>query len=529
MRPRRGALVLMLHAHLPWVRHPEHPFFLEEHWLFEAVVETYLPLLESCRAMVRDGVPFRLTVDVSPTLAAMLADPLLRKRTTAYIDRLLDFLPREAERAAGNPALAKVVAFYRERLTRLRRLYVKTLDRDILAELSRLARDGVLELAACPATHPLLPLLMDRPALLRGQIRTAVREHERVFGVAPRGVWLPECAYAPPLERYLAEADLRWFVVDAHAFDAARPRPAAGVHAPLSTEYGVAAFARDIDSARQVWSAQFGYPGDPLYREFYRDAGWDLPADYVAPIIDPSGERMFTGLKYHRVTDRAGSRREIYDPEAARARADLHAGHFFDARVAAARALAARLGRPPVVVCPYDAELFGHWWFEGPWFLEQVVRKMAYDQDELELATPSDVLGRVPERSVASLEASSWGAGGYFEMWLTHANEGRLPALAAVEDRFLALLAEYEGRAPFVDRVLKQMAREVMLAEASDWAFLAAAGTASSYAQSRFRGHVDRFAALDRMLSEGALDEALVAECERRDPLFPSLDLADFV
>jgi 1,4-alpha-glucan branching enzyme len=150
----------------------------------------------------------------------------------------------------------------------------------------------------------------------------------------------------------------------------------------------VAAFARDLEPSRQVWSSQAGYPGDPLYREFYRDVGWDLPHEYVAPYIDPDGTRMFTGLKYYRVTDRKGSHREPYHPGWAHRRADDHAGHFFDSRVAEARTLTARYGRPPVIVAPFDAELFGHWWFEGPWFIELLLRKLAFDQDVIAAMSP---------------------------------------------------------------------------------------------------------------------------------------------
>jgi 1,4-alpha-glucan branching enzyme len=295
------------------------------------------------------------------------------------------------------------------------------------------------------------------------------------------------------------------------------------------TEHGVAAFARDIEPARQVWSSVAGYPGDPAYREFYRDIGWDLPQDYVAPIIDPDGTRMFTGLKYYRITDRASTHREPYHPGLARQRADDHAGHFFDSRVADAHRLSGAYGRPPVIVCPYDAELYGHWWFEGPWFLELLFRKLAFDQDVLAAMTPSDVLERWPEQEAVSMAPSTWGAGGYFEVWLTHANEWCMPHVIGVGERLVHLLREHHGRAPFVDRVLRQAAREVMLAQSSDWPFLMSTGTAVDYARRRFIEHVQRFNRLDQMLTTGQLDEEFVALCERRDGLFPSLDLTDFV
>ena len=524
----RNALVILLHAHLPWVRHPERPFFLEEQWLFEAVAETYLPLIEVLRGLAADGVPARLTVDVSPTLAAMLEDELLRNRTEQYFERLLALVEEERRRTAGDAGLGPVVAFYGERLERLLALY-RGIDRDVCSELARLEDAGVLELATCAGTHPLLPLLADRPELIRGHVRTAVREHQRLFGRRPRGIWLPECAYAPGVDRFLAEAGLRWFVIDAHGLENARPRPRWGVHAPVWTEFGVAAFARDIEPARQVWSAEAGYPGDPLYREFYRDIGWELDWDYIAPWVDPGGGRMFTGLKYWRITDRRGDHREPYDPGAARRRADDHAGHFFDSRVEQVARLSAAIDRPAVITCPYDAELFGHWWFEGPWFLDFLLRKVAYDTDRLDAVSPADVLSALPEQQVVELDTSTWGAGGYFDIWLGAANEWCLPHLVGVTERCARLLARYAGTGARSDRLLRQALREAMLAQASDWTFLMSTGTAVEYATRRFIEHVQRFNRLASMVEGRDVDESFVALCEQRDGLFPGLRLEDFV
>ncbi len=525
----RGALVLVLHAHLPWVRHPELPFFMEEHWLYEAIVETYLPLIEACRHLEADGVPARLTIDISPPLAAMLEDDLLRRRTREYFQRLLSLLEKEKTRTRSDPGIGPVVDFYLERLMRLDALFREILGSDILAELARLEAVGILELATCAGTHPLLPMLMDRPGLVRGHIRTAVREHKRIFSRAPRGIWLPECAYAPPLDRYLAEADLKWFVLDAHGLETARPRPIFGVHAPVYTEYGVAAFARDLEPARQVWSSQGGYPGDLVYREFYRDVGWDLPLDYIRDYIDPDGTRMFTGLKYYRITDRQGEHREPYHPGLARQRAHDHAGHFFDERVRQVRDLRAQFGRAPVITSPYDAELFGHWWFEGPWFLESLCRKIAYDTDELVTLSPSDVLQAAPRQQVVSLEPSTWGAGGYFDVWLGPANEWCMPHLIGIGERLFAQLRDHLGESPQADRLLRQLTREMMLAQSSDWPFLMSTGTATEYARKRFVEHVGRFNRLDTMLRESRFDEEFATLCESRDGLFPSLELEDFV
>lgn len=525
----RSGLVLLLHAHLPWVRHPELPFFLEEHWLYEAIAETYLPLIEVFRGLARDGVRARLTLDVSPTLAAMLADPMLQQRGVEYFERLLSLLEKETARTRGDAGIGPVVDFYRDRLGRLHHLYRDQLHCDVLGELARLEDAGVLELATCAGTHPLLPTIMDWPGVVRGHIRTAVSEHRRLFGREPRGIWLPECAYAPPVDRYLAEAGLKWFIVDAHALEHARPHPRMGVHAPVYTEYGVAVFARDLEPARQVWSSEAGYPGDGLYREFYRDVGWDLPLDYVKDYIDPDGTRMFTGLKYYRITDRKGGQREPYHPGWAHQRVHDHAGHFFDERVRDAKGLSAAYGQPVVITCPYDSELFGHWWFEGPWFLDSLLRKLAYDQSVIETMSPTDVLERWPAQDVVAMEPSTWGAGGFFDVWIGPSNDWCMPHVIGVTETFARRLRRTGSESsPVTARVLRQAAREMMLAQGSDWAFLMSTGTAVEYARRRFIEHVGRFNRLEAMLDRGEVDEDFVQLCEERDGLFPHLDLDDF-
>jgi len=203
-----------------------------------------------------------------------------------------------------------------------------------------LERAGLLEIITCSATHAVLPLMLQQPEAIQAQIRVACAQHRACFGRSPAGFWLPECAYAPGLDSFLAQADLRWFVVDTHGLRQASPRPRYGVFAPVWTPAGVAAFGRDPASARQVWSREEGYPADPSYRDFYRDIGFDLDLDYLRPSLAASEVRSFTGLKYHRIGQR-GRDQPLYDPAQARRAAQAHAHHFLQARLEQCQ----RLGR----------------------------------------------------------------------------------------------------------------------------------------------------------------------------------------
>ncbi len=474
----RGFLALVLHAHLPFVRHPETPRFLEESWLYEAVAESYLPLLQVLEGWHRDLVPARITLTVTPTLASMLADPLLQERCAQHLDGLVQLADKETHRTRWDPGCQPLANFYLQRFRDLRDFYAAR-NRDLLGAF-RLCQDrGQVEIITCAATHALLPLLANHPPSLRAQILTARDHHRQWFGTDPRGIWLPECAYAEGVEQVLQEANIRWFILDAHGVLHATPRPRYGVFAPLFTPNGVAAFGRDLESAKQVWSRQEGYPGDHRYRDFYRDIGFDLDLDYVAPYVPSPEHRGFTGIKYHAISG-DNHDKQIYDRASALRVADEHAGHFLHARVSQIQELAGFMDRPPLIVAPYDAELFGHWWYEGPEFLDWFVRKACYDQQEFSLTTPDAYLRAHPTQQVARPSASSWGEEGYWRAWLNEANEWIYPHLQIAQERMTELARHNPAPDPLRERALNQAARELMLAQSSDWPFILRTGTSPS-------------------------------------------------
>jgi len=324
----RGHLALILHAHLPFVRHPEHEHFLEEEWFFEAMTEAYIPLLRMMQRLLADRVPFRLTMSITPTLCAMLQDQLLRERYVRHLELLIDLAEREQKRTRKDPQLHQLANFYFELFSENRRFFVEECKYDLLRVFQRLAQSGVLEIIASAATHGLLPIVQQQSRqAARAQVLIGRDMHVEVFGAEPAGLWLPECGYAPGLECTLQEANLRWFVLDAHGLLFAKPRPCRSIYAPCYTPPGPAAFARDPHAGRQVWSANEGYPGDPAYREFYRDIGFDLPTEYLGSIA--RGSRKFSGVKYHRITG-PGNERQLYDRTAAANAAVKHAIHFLE-------------------------------------------------------------------------------------------------------------------------------------------------------------------------------------------------------
>jgi len=516
-----GSLALILHAHLPFVRHPEHEHFLEEGWLFEAITETYIPLLRMMQRLVNDGVPFKLTMSITPTLCAMLQDELLRERYIRHLDLLIDLAAREQKRNRKHPKLRELAEFYFDMFLGSRSFFAEQWKCDLLAAFRELQETGTLEIIGCAATHGLLSLIQRQSReAARAQILIGRDMYVDLFGSDLAGFWLPECAYAPGLESLLQEANIRWVVLDAHGMMFGRPPPRRSIYAPCYTPAGPAVFARDCDSSRQVWSAHEGYPGDPAYREFYRDVGFDLPMEHLGP--SARGSRRFAGVKYCRITGR-GEEKELYDREAAEKAVEMHAAHFVKQRRRQLRELSS-LGFDPIVVVPFDAELFGHWWFEGPRFLDLVIREAVKNED-LCWATPSEYLATHPTQQAIQPAASTWGENGYLAVWLDQSNAWIYPHLhIAVQRMSEAARRHAEGSSPLADRVLKQLARELLLAQSSDWAFLMKTGTAKEYATKRTLDHLSRFNRLHDQFTANDVDEKFLCDCEWRDNLFPNLN-----
>lgn len=529
-----GSIAIVLHAHLPWVRSPEHPRSLEERWLYEALWESYLPLVAMFERLVHDGVESPVTVSVSPTLAAMWSDSLLRQRFVAHLDRLEELVARELVRTHSLSDVARVVAYYQEHLQAVRATWDR-LGGDVLGALIKLEKAGAIELLTTCATHAYLPALT--PTSQRAQIEIGLRAFEVLAGHRPRGLWLPECSYDPSLSKHLVRSNVTYTVLDAHGVELAIPRPPAGIFEPILSPSGVAFFGRDPWASRDVWSRELGYPGHPDYRDFYRDIGFDLNESDLAGEVGPNGTRLMTGLKYHRVTG-VGVDKQVWNPERAIERAKEHAEHFVAARRGA---LAERGGAADrsIVVAPFDAELFGHWWFEGPIFLEHVLRQLDASKSvsSVEASTLGGYLARHAEFVVAEPMASSWGEGGFGEAWLGRALEAQTesdmsPAHLIRHMRHaertvrnvVAMRGHVGGTA---GQAIDQAIAELLLLESSDWGFMLRRGDMARYATGRVRAHASRVERLCRLADRGwisAEDERWILRLREHNPFLVQLE-----
>jgi len=523
-----GYLSLVLHAHLPYVRHGERDDCLEERWVYEAMLESYLPLLMVFDKLLSDGIAFRMTLAVSPTLLSMLEDELILSRFQSHLAKTVELAGKEVKRTVRGPREHKVAKMYLERFRDIA-TYCRKHDFQLISALKRIQESGCLELITCAATHAFLPFVENEEAI-RAQLQVGIDTHERILGTRPKGIWLPECGYTPGLDRLLKSVGIEFFFVDTHTIQHATPTPMRRLYAPLFTPHDVAAFGRDDQASRQVWSSFDGYPGDYDYREYYRDVGFDREMDYIAPYIHPDGIRVNTGLKYFRITGKTGHK-DWYEPDWAREKAASHAGHFLYHRERQVEEAAAWLDRKPLVVATYDAELFGHWWYEGPQFLDFLLRKIVCDSEQVQLITPSAYLAEYPQQDRARLPMSTWGRNGYGEVWLNENNGWMYRHLHQAERELIEAVhnsesAKAQGQIEdaWASRCLKQAARELMLAQSSDWAFILDGQTVVQYAVRRFHDHLRRFYELLEMHRAGQGAEEKLIAMETAYPIFPALD-----
>ena len=521
----QGYLAIALHAHLPFVRHPEYQDSLEERWLYEAITETYIPLLLTLEKLADEGLDFRLTFTVTPTLTSMLLDPFLQSRYLGRLELLIELAEKEVSRTRSQPEFQALARMYHDHFLHLRQTYTNRYKRDLVQAFRRLQERGRIEILASAATHGYLPLLSVSAPAVRTQIRLGIESYEQVFGCKPRGFWLPECGYFTGLDELLREYGIRFTILETHGITRAVPRPKYGVYAPVASPSGIVFFGRDPNSSRQVWSATEGYPGDFDYRDFYRDIAHDLDLDYIKPYVHRDGIRIDTGIKYHRVTGKTEVK-EAYDPERADAKAGLHARHFLSSRRGQVEHLAARMDRKPIVAAPYDAELFGHWWYEGPRWLEYLIRAVNDGEQAVRLITFSEYLEEYTGHQIAEPCPSSWGHKGYNEVWLNDRNDWIYPHLHRAALSLEKAGAGHARAGGPARRALNQAARELLLAQASDWAFIMNSGTMVDYAKRRTKAHLLRLHKLARQIEEMQIDQDWLSALESQDNIFARLDTA---
>ena len=519
----KSRLNFIFNAHLPFVRHPEYPKFLEEDWLYEAMNESYLPLLRMMYRLKNDKVPFRLTFSLSPTLCSMLTDELLNERFVEYLDQHIELGDKEIERLKDDPEKKALAETFRNEIVLNKAFYQNECQGNILTAFNQLSNDGFLELITTTATHAYLPVYKDYPIAVNAQIETGVLEHSRNFDKMSDGFWLPECGYYNGLEDLLKRHNISWVSLASQSLILSADEPERGSYSPIRCPNGLYCFIRDANLASLVWSPTEGYPADPFYRDFYRDIGFDLQWDYIKPYVHEPEVRSFTGFKYYAVTGDTADK-VVYDMKKASERASSHAKNFIYHVQSRTKGLKALIDMDPVYTVSFDAELFGHWWYEGVQWIENLVRLVA-QTDDISLITPTDFIKTKPIVQTMNPAPSSWGVGGYSAVWVDNTSNAWLYRhIFKALERMTELAERFPAQKSLKQRFLNQAARETLLLMASDWPFIIHNQTSAEYARKRVEGHIENLNLVYDNMCKNAVNTEWLVKAEKRDNLFKHLD-----
>jgi 1,4-alpha-glucan branching enzyme len=524
----KGYFSLVLNAHLPFVRHPEFPDFLEERWLFEAISESYLPLLRALKRLEADSVPFKVAISLSPTLQSMLGDPVLQKRYLEYLAKQIRFAEAEEERLRDSPESLALVSLYRELYETALTDITEQYQGNILSGFEYFQARGKVELLTSPGTNPFMPLYQEFPESVNAQIESAVITHRKSFSRAPDGVWLAQNGYYSALEHHLKDYNFTYTILDPRAFVDADPLPPNASFAPIVSPNGFCFFARDKESTDAVVDPHFGYPANPVYRDFYRDVGYDLPLERLSEfMIDPKA-RVPIGFKYNAIGSKT-SAKPLYHPEQAQAQAMEHAKNYVYQRIQALKNAHQYMGkREPHILAAYDAELFGHWWFEGVSWLEAMLRSMAQESADIVMVNPSEYLSQFPPETVSQPELSSSAKEGYSVIWLESENAWLCRHLHKLAERMVELSNRFPNEQGLKERALNQAAREVLLSQASDWPYLMRNEPSGQFARRQIEDAITNFNNVYDMLSRNAVSTEWLTKLEKRNNLFPAINYRMF-
>jgi len=565
----RGYFAFVLHSHLPYVlSHGRWPHGTD--WLGEAVAETYLPIIRTLNELRAEGLHPKLTIGLSPVLCEQLADNSFKDEFVFYLNNKIKAAEHDSEefyRFGDETMLA--VSQYWEEFFKDTLEHFNTIGQDVVYEFRKLQDSGCLEIITCGATHGYYPLLA-RDESLQAQTKMAVKNYRRHFGRDPRGIWLPECAYRPRynwsrpvasgtqeaysrkgVDEFLTENGLDFFIIDSallkggksigvyvDRFDALKllwshfeeqyhPRPEKQDRTPREVylvssapegKKPTAIFTRDPDTGLLVWSGEHGYPGDGHYLDFHK-------------------KRFPGGHRYWAVTSTKADLADKvpYSLKGAGDRIPENGDHFAGKVTEILGAYYDQAGEPGILVAPYDAELFGHWWFEGPRFLKHVLRKIEETSD-IEATFLGEHLDRVKPTRVVSIPEGSWGQGNHHYIWLNEHTEWSWRHIYEAEDKMCELARRWseltQPRDKELEELLKQAARELMLLSASDWQFLISTWAARDYGELRISEHFgdfQRLALLAEKLFEGQElgpgEKRFLDDCRQRDSLFEDIEL----
>ncbi|MDR3138572.1 MAG: DUF1957 domain-containing protein [Treponema sp.] len=522
----RPVISLVLNAHTPFVRSLDLASAPEERWFFESLSETYLPLLEVFDRLDADHVPFKMGISLSPILCHLLSDEFLLNRYLEYTDKRIEFGIRELERTAGEPELWNLAKLFYDQLVDRRIAFTERYGMNILRAFEYYQKKGRVELLTTAATYGFLPFYIPHPEAVQAQLEVAIASYRSFFGRHPQGFWLPELGWSSEIEGYLRSYNFGYTLIDTPGLVFADPCAIKGSFYPAKTPLGVLILARDYYAAETITHQNHGFVRDRVYRAYYEDAGYELPAELVKSFLNNHGERTPTGYKYRFPR---GACRPVYNPRLAAEKAAEQACFFLNARIQSLEAAGAYMDEPAICLCAYDADTFGRFWYEGCQFLEFLFREGAKRED-VQFMTPAEYLYKQDAASFQTLtpEFSSWGNNGYAETWLDASNDWMYRHIIRSLERMIELAERFPNDTGLKERALNQAAREILLALSSDWPKILYQQESAEFARNQIEGSLRNFTTIYEALGSNYISTEWLTNLEKRHNLFPAINYRVF-
>ena len=495
-----------------------------EHWVFESLSETYIPLLEVFERLDRDLVPFRMGIALSPALCHMLADEQLIERYLDFTSKQIEFGEWELERTKDNAELHSLVKFFYDRVVEKRTFFVERHEKNILKGFDYYQRKGRLEILATAATNAFLPFYTGYPEAIQAQFEVAISIYRSNFGKYPQGFWLPELGWDEALDPWLRSYNFCYTLVDAHALVFARPPALKGNFYPAKTPMGIFVFGRDFYAAEDMKKMD----KDPAFRYNCRDQGFELPAENIRSFLGPQGGRTGTGYKYW-ASGENGLGKVLYNPEEALEKTKGYARAFLEARLSRLKSAAALMDESALTLCAFEADSFGRSWHEGPLFIESLFREGTKNR-EVQFITPTEYLCKQDPGAFQTLvpEFSSWGSNGYAETWLDASNDWMYRHAMRALERMVEIAERFPDNTGLKERALNQAAREILLMLSSDWSTMLFKQENADYARNRIESSLRNFTTIYEALGSNYISTEWLTNLERRHNIFPNINYRVF-
>jgi len=523
MSDYRYAISLVLEAHLPYVREYKKDTDLsisgEEGRFFDYISETLIPLLEVLNRLDNDHVPFKLAMVLSPVLCHLLCDEHLQKKYLSFLDKQIEFGKKEMERTSKQSDLNRLAQNYCEIITAKKTAYTEKYEKNLLKTFDFYRRKGKLEILATCATHAFIPFINHNAESLQAQMEIPVSVYRKHFAGNPQGFWLPELGWTESIEQYFKAYNYSYAIVETHGLLFGKPSPQKGCFYPAKTPNGTVILARDLYAIREIEKMA----ADEVYRNNDHDAGYDLPSESVKPFTGSEGERHRTGYDYYARTNM------VYDPKAAGDLVNEHAKLFIEKTAARLEEASKHMKEAPISLYTQRCAFFGCTWHEGPDFIEALFRNAAQRSD-LKTVCPSEYIYAQDTSSfqVTAPEFSSNGENGYAETWLDVSNDWIYRHLYKSMDRMTELAERFPDDTGLKERALNQAAREILLAQSSDWPSLLYKQDSTEFARNRAENSLRNFTTIYEALGSNYISTEWLTNLERRHNLFPNINYRVF-